>query len=123
MNPLDEPRGAAYSLDRHRLDHERLVSIDEAEATFVRAFEPAPHGRRRRQRNLDRRIGARIAQLRAAMHLDRLPRDPLPFDLGDGRVRKPICNGRDANERVDAKGLVDPLRALGGDVGQSHAIR
>ena len=34
------------------------------------------------------------------MDLDRLPRDPLPLDLGHRRVRKPICNGRDANERV-----------------------
>ena len=53
---LNQPRRAADRLDRHRLDHDRLVAIDEAEAAFVRALERAPHGRRRRQRNLDRRV-------------------------------------------------------------------
>ncbi len=56
------------------------------------------------------------------MDLDRLPRDPLPFDLGDRRARELIHDGRDPNKRLDAKGLVDSLRPLRGDVGQSHAI-
>ena len=56
------------------------------------------------------------------MDLDRLSRHPLPLDLRDCCIRKLVSDGGDANERVDAKGLVDPLRALGGDVGQSHAI-
>ena len=89
---------------------------------LLRAFERAPHRRWRRERNLDRRIGARIAQLRTTMDLDRPPRDPLPLDLGDRRARKPIRDGGDPNERFDAKGLVDSLCPLRGDVGQSHAI-
>ena len=119
---LGKPRRAADGLDRHRFDNDRLVAIDKAEAALMGAFERAPHRRWRRERNLDRRIGARIAELRAAMDLDRLPRDPLPLDLGDGRVGKLVRDGGDPNERVDAQRLVDPLRALGGDVGQSHAI-
>ena len=122
VNPFDDPRRAAYGLDRHRLDDDRLAPINEAEAAFVGAFERAPHCRRSRERNLDRRIGTRIAQLRAAMDLDRLVRDPLPFHLGDRRAREPIHDCRDPNERFDAKGLVDSLRPLRGDVGQSHPI-
>ena len=122
VNPLGEPRRAADSLDRHRLDDDRLGAIDEAEAAFVCAFERAPHRRGRRQRNLDRRIGPRIAQLRAAMDFDRLPRDPLPLDLGDRRVRELIGGGADAEKRVDAEGLIEPLRALRGDVGEPHAV-
>ena len=56
------------------------------------------------------------------MDLDRFPRDPLPLDLGDSRARELIHDGGDPNERLDAKGLVDSLRPLRGDVGQSHAI-
>ena len=88
MRALRQPRRPADRLDGHRLDGDRLVSVDEAEAALVRAFERAPHDRRRRERNLDRRVRPRIAQLRAAMDLDRVARDPLPFDLGDRRHRK-----------------------------------
>ena len=41
--PLGEARRAADRLDRHRLDHERLGAVDEAEARLVRALEGAPH--------------------------------------------------------------------------------
>ena len=119
---LGEPGRAAYSFDRHRLDDDRPGAIDEAEAAFVGALEPTPHRCRRRERNLDRRIGARIAQLRAAMDLDGLLCDPLPFHLGDCRVGELIGNGADAEKRIDVKRLVDPLRALRGDIGEPHAI-
>ena len=56
------------------------------------------------------------------MNLDRLPRDPLSLDLGDRCARESFHDGGDPNEGVDAKGLVDSLRPLRGDVGQSHAI-
>ena len=43
------------------------------------------------------------------MDLDRLSRDPLPFDLGDRRDGELIRDGADAEKRVDAQRLVDPL--------------
>ena len=56
------------------------------------------------------------------MDLDRVPRHPLPFDLGDCCDGKLLRDAGDPNERVDAKRLVDPLRALRGDVGEAHAV-
>ena len=56
------------------------------------------------------------------MDLDRLARDPLPFDLGDRRVRELVGDGADAEKRVYAERFVDPLAALSADVGEPHAI-
>ena len=56
------------------------------------------------------------------MDLDPLPCDPLPLHLCDRRIGERFRDGLDAKKRVDAKRLIDPLRALGGNVGESHAI-
>ena len=119
---VDQARRAAHGFHRHRLDRDRLGAIDEAESALVRAFERAPHGGRRRELDLDRRIGAGVAQLRPAVDLDRITCDALAHDLGDRGVGELVGDGADAGERVLVERLVDPLRALGGDVGEPHAI-
>ena len=88
----------------------------------MRAFECAPHGGGRRKRDLDRRIGAGVAQLRPGVDLDRLARDALAHDLGDRSLGEPVSDRPDAGKRGRAKRLLDPLPALGGDVGKPHAV-
>ena len=56
------------------------------------------------------------------MDLDRLARDALAHDLGDRRLSEPVSDRPDAGERVLAERLLDPLPALGGDVGEAHAV-
>ena len=43
MHRLGELRAAADRLDRHRLDHQLLGLVDEAEARFVRRLEGRVH--------------------------------------------------------------------------------
>jgi hypothetical protein len=51
------------------------------------------------------------------MNFDRLPRHPLPFDLGDRRAGELIRHRVDTEKGVDAQRLIDPLRTLRRDVG------
>ena len=56
------------------------------------------------------------------MNFDRLARDALAHDLGDRRVGELVSDSAHAGERVLAKRLLDPLPALGGDVGEAHSV-
>ena len=88
----------------------------------MRPLERAPHGGGRRKPDLDRRVRAGVAQLRAGVDLDRFARDALALDLRDRRVGEAIGNEADAGERSAVERLVDSLPALGGDVGEAHAV-
>ena len=56
------------------------------------------------------------------MDLDRLARDALPLDFSDRRVGERVRDEADAGKRAGVERLLDPLRPLSRDVGESHAV-
>ena len=61
---------AADRLDRHRLDHQLLAAVDEAEARLVRLLEGGFHLGKRARLDHQRRVGAGVADVGAHDHLD-----------------------------------------------------
>ena len=62
---LPELRAAADRLDRHRLDDEVLLAVDEAELRLVRLLERRLHRGERAGLDHQRGVGAGIADVRA----------------------------------------------------------
>ena len=62
---LPELRAAADRFDRHRLDHEVLLAVDEAELRLVRLLEGGLHRGERAGLHHQRGVGAGVADVRA----------------------------------------------------------
>ncbi len=69
---LPELRAAADRLDRHRLDHQILLAVDEAELRLVGLLERRLHRGERARLHHQRGVGAGVADVRAHMDLDDL---------------------------------------------------
>ncbi len=121
--PFGKTRGAADRFRRHRLDHQRLGRVDEAEPRLVRRLEGAPHGKGRGELDLDRGVGAGVAKLRPSTDFDVGSRDALR-----SRLREPRCSASASATRPTravapgVERLVHALRPLRGDVGEPHAV-
>ena len=108
-----------------RLDHERLAAIDEAEARLVRASRRRAASRATPTRiDLERRVGARVAQMRARCELDRPRRDALRRDLARARSSRERVDdaARAAASAPASSGSSTPCSRMGADVGEAHAI-
>ena len=79
---LAELGAAADRFDRHRLDHQLLGAVDEAEARLVRLLEGALHRGQGAGLDHQRRVGAGVADMRAHDHLDLGRRHALAGDFG-----------------------------------------
>ena len=74
----------AHGLGGQRLHHQRPLGRDEAEAAAVLVLEGRAHGRKRSERDLQRRVGPGVAQLGAGQHLHRAQRRALGPQRGLG---------------------------------------
>ena len=90
---LAELGAAADRLDRHRLDHQLLGAVDEAEPRLVRLLEGGFHFGERAGLDDQRRVGAGVADVRADDHLDLGGGHALAGDLGLGVLAEP-CRPR-----------------------------
>ena len=120
--PLAELGAAADRLDRHRLDHQLLGAVDEAEARLVRLLERGLHLGERAGLDHQRRVGAGVADVRADDHLDLARGHALAGDLGLGILAEASALALDGGERLGAEVFLDGQLAGGADVGQAHAV-
>ena len=119
---LAELGAAADRLDRHRLDHQLLGAVDEAEARLVGLLEGGFHFGERAGFDHQRRVGAGVADMGADDHLDLGGGHALAGDLGLGVLAEPAALALDGGERLGAEIFLDGLLAGGADVGQAHAV-
>ena len=119
---LAEFGAAADRLDRHRLDHQLLGAVDEAEPRLVRLLEGGLHFGERAGLDHQRGVGAGVADMGADDHLDLAGRHALARDLGLGVLAEPAALALERGQRLRAEALLDRLLARGADVGEAHAV-
>ena len=88
----------------------------------MRLFECALHGGGTAGRDDQRRIGARIANVRARKYLDLAWRDALAGDLGLCRLAKRCADAGYRRERLVTESEFNCLFTRGAYVGQAHTV-
>ena len=129
---LAELGAAADGFHRHGFDHQLFGAVDEAELRLVRVLEGALHLGERCALDLfagqragidhQRRIGPRIADVRAHDHLDLARRDALARDLVACLLADALGGAFQRLQRLGAERLLDRLLASGADIGEAHAV-
>ena len=132
---LLEDGAAAHGFDRHRLDDQQFLSVDESELRLMRALEAGFHFLQGHQLHLllkgrvrfggfdnQRRVRSRVADVRAHVQRDLVRCDALPGDFLDRGGGQPARHPLQRLARLVAERLLDRLLADAADVGKPHAV-
>ncbi len=114
-------RHARDRLDRHGLDHQRLVRHEEAVGAAIGRLERGAHGVGPGERHRLRLVGALVAQMRAAMHGDARAIDPLRQQRILGLPRQKGEPGSKIVDHVRRQPALHGLLAQLDHVGEPHA--
>ena len=119
---LDHRGAAGDRLDRDRLDDQRSTLHQEREALPVRVLERGAHRLGRVLEHHERGVGARVAQVNAAEHVDARSLDPLRDQVGARLVREGVERRARDRDRGRFERDFDGFLAHRGLIREAHSI-